>query len=283
MHLTERDHSIIKSIARYSLTSRLILEISKTYPKPFNQIQAVYRRMKQLEEAGLVNKRKMFFSGENYYYLTKRAGELILHEDERRRSTNKIFSPIKEVQQQHEYLISQFMIRFEQDCQKLKVPVEFFIREGQFIAWANREGELKKIVPDGTIVLRIKDKYRVFFLEIDRSTERIRTSSKINTNSFQEKIRRYTDFFQDIRNHELLKELIIKSFRVITVCITPERMENLRQAAQEMKKQKTFCFTYAGKFIEKREGEWSYKKANILRSPIFFYPDKAEPRTIFEK
>ena len=284
MRITARDQFVLKMLRRYHLTTRLLKEISTTCGQPFRHNSKIYECIKRLSEAGFVKRKKLLISGENYYFLTKAGAALSKTNDVR--LSPRATSPIKPALESHELLLSIFMTLVELSCHGLQVPFPHFLREGQFTADVKIKDDTFRLKPDGVIILKVKGKHRLFFLEIDRSTETVRGSNHINTKSFEAKIDRYTAFYDQAKDHPLLEDLDFSGFRVITMCLTKERMENLLEVARKKGKKRMFCFSHVGLVIEgdvTTANDWNYRLGNVLSSKSFQYPERINLESILSR
>ncbi len=137
-----------------------------------------------------------------------------------------------------------------------------FIRENHFEVI----GEGKRIIrPDGTIFLKVNGQNFLFFLEVDRSTTVVRSGDNTKR-TFEKKIKTYSEF-----KHYFWHNPIIHSFegnrgyRVLTICKTPQRLQNLLDLAKDMNKTTMFWFTTANVFLS--------KDRNCLFDRIWTLPD----------
>lgn len=270
MRLSDRDIFLLRRLTLYCLTTGLILKLSQVLSNPFPSSQSLYRRLNQLYREGYINRRRMLYTGEYYYFLTRKGSGVVSSQEENDRFTGKVWTPIKEGQQQHEFLISQFMVKLELDAKKLNIPLSFFIREGQFQAKVKIDGKSKTVTPDGVVGIMIKGKLRIFFLEIDRSTERVRGLGKWHSKSFQEKLNRYRALYQNHRR--VLAELGSNNFRVLTICVSEQRLQNLVKVAEEISPTKLYVFTKLSSYVKntgKGASGWEYSTANLFSAPLF--------------
>ena len=273
MRITDRDRFLLGLLRRYHLTTRLIRKLSVICGQPFRDQGNLSKCLGRLEGAGFLKRKKLLISGENYHFLTNAGVELSKTNDVR--LSPRATSPIKPALESHELLLSIFMTLVEISCHDLKVPFPYFLREGQFTADVKIDDNTFRLKPDGVIILKVKGKHRVFFLEIDRSTETVKGANHINTKSFEAKIDRYTAFYDQAKEHPLLKDLEFSGFRVITMCLTKERMENLLEVARKKGKKGMFCFSHVGLVIEgdvTTANDWNYRLRNVISSKTFLYP-----------
>lgn len=275
MRLTPRDRFVLARQARYYLTARLLVELSQLCPQPFADVKHVQRRMLRLFQAGLVRRDRRLTTGEYYYFLSPLGAQLAASEDEDNRFTGRVTNRMRPAFQEHEMMLAHVLVKLELDAAKLKVKILHLLRDGQFTATVDLDGQARRLQPDATVVLRIKGRARLFFFELDRSTERGRSTSRIATGSFRDKVVRYSRFFDTFQNHPLLRELNVDSFRVLTICRSPERSRNLRDVAQGMGKRRMFGFTEIGKLVESADESRVFREENLLSARAFTFPDQA--------
>ena len=248
----------------------------------FSSYEALYRRLGKLRAAGFLKRGRMLWNGEFYYYLGV-AGKAWLKENEGLALAPRSTRPCKAITQQHEFEVSRFMIRFLTDCQRLKIPVLSFWRDGEFAAVVRPvDGKTSKLIPDGTVVLKIKGKARVFFLELDRGTE---TSGVDQTGKgvFRRKLKLYQSYLQVCHRHPFLKGFDIHSSRVVTVCRSQARLEFLRVIAGEERLRKGAAFTCWPRLVEVSNSTaqgWQYLSPNFLAAPLFSFPGRSPPRSL---
>lgn len=283
LKITPRDRSILRSIAKLTLTTRLIWEHSQIYDKPFTSYDSLYRRLRKLCQAGFLCRDRLLSNGEWYYYLSK-AGQSWLVETEGMVVSTRATRPVKGPFQQHEYEISRFWIRWFADCKKLNIPILAFWRDGEFIATVNdqKDRKLYKLIPDGTVVIQIRGKARVLFLEMDNGTQ---TSGVDRTSKgvFRRKLKHYRQFFPSCPRHPFLSAYKVHRIRVMTVCRSQARVSFLKIIAEEERVGSRAAFTSWSHIVEitnlSAQG-WKYRPSNILAVPVFFYSGRSPPRSI---
>jgi len=220
----------------------------------------------------------MLWNGEFYYYLTKR-GISFLNQDQGKAVSSSATTPLGLNIQHHEFDISRYWIKFFSDCSKLQIPVLDFRRDRHFIA---RIGN-KKLVPDGTIILRVRGKAKIFFLEMDRSTETSGFYGKEEA-TIRQKIRLYQRLSRSFRDHPDLRAFNPYSMRAMFICLNESRAKNLCAVAQQMGVRNGCVFTDAKRFLKITNSYtangWSYRRCNLLATPIFSYPSRSPPSSL---
>ena len=181
--------------------------------------------------------------------------------------------------QAHEFEVSRFWIKFFSDSQKLHIPALQFWRDGSF-NYPARQGNL---VPDGTALLKVKGKTRVFCLEMDRSTQS-RGSEVQPGGVIHHKLIRYRQLSRAFRQDSTLAPYQPHSLRVVFVCQTEQRLESLRHLASEMGMGNLVTFTCVGRFLEITNpitaSGWDYRSANLFSASLFSFPARPPPRPL---
>jgi len=220
----------------------------------------------------------MLWNGEFYYYLTK-TGAAFLKDDQGYEVHRSARFPVALNIQHHEFDLARFWIKFFSDSKKLQIPVLQFWRDHQFIAPIKG----KKLIPDGTVALSIRGKTRILFIEMDRSTQTSGLGGKAGA-IIVEKLERYQRLQREFRTHPELVFLQPYSMRVVFVCLTEQRMQNLRQVAESMGLTKQCAFTCQPYFLDIASSDkahvWSYRRANILAAPLFVFPIRPPPASL---
>ena len=283
LRITHRDRFLLRSVAKFTLTTRLIWEQSQIYEQPFKSYDALYRRLRKLRQAELLCRDKLLSNGEWYYYLSKQ-GQVWLEQTEGIIVPVRATRPVKGPFQQHEYEISRFWIRWFADCKKLNIPVLAFWRDGEFIATVSDQKDRKpyKLIPDGTVVIQIRGKARVLFLEMDNGTQ---TSGVDRTSKgvFRKKLQHYRQFFKSCPQHPFLSSYKIHRIRVMTVCKSQARVGFLRAIAEEERVGIRAVFTSWPCLVETQDLSaqgWVYRTVNIVAAPLFACSGRSPPQSI---
>ena len=118
------------------------------------------------------------------------------------------------------------------------IPESAQIRDKVVVRNGSKKDEFS-ISPDAYFVLKHNGKYMNFLVEADRST--------MDKDRFFKKMQGYWEFHKQGRHKD---KLGINSFRVLTTCISNERVEGLRAKAKEADDAKKgsvmFWFTHEG-------------------------------------
>lgn len=236
----------------------------------------MYRRLNQLVRAGYINRRRMLWNGEYYYYLGKKGAELLKADGiyVPARATK----PIGDALQRHEYEVARFWLKFWQDCENANLPIFSFWRDGE-LAFASRQ-----VKPDGTILVSIGKTPVIFFLELDRSTQSS-CGTKGNLQSFRGKMERYLKARQTILKHPEIASHSVTKFRILVACQTSERMEHLMKATQLSGMNHLALFTFQEQWINSHSFTsrgWRYRNCNFLTEELFAFPGRSPPKGLVQ-
>ena len=277
MQLTPRDRFLLDRFTRYHMTSRLVQHLSHAHDQPFTSLRGAQRRLKELVDNGYLQRQRLVTSrGEHCYYLTRKAARLVFTPDEldQVKSSRVLFSGFRPSQEQHNLAISRFMVKLERDVAGAGVELPLFVRDGHLTYSMMLDGKPSKLRPDGTIVLVEDGTPALFFLEVDLSTEKLETikPNARNTLSFSEKIRKYTLFWKEYPKIRLGRH-VCPGFRVLTVCKTQKRLENLVALAGRMGKTGMFQFLTMDQYMNQDAGgSESFQDASLLHETGFATP-----------
>lgn len=187
----------------------------------------------------------------------------------------KAYTPISPTLLGHELDLTKFWIKFLDDAQKLNLPIVQFWRDGQFV-FHSHDG---KLIPDGTIILRIKGKHHVCFVEMDRSKQSsgIRGSAKA---VIRQKLQRYAELERRLKQHPALSPFRVSKMKVVFVCLTEQRLQNLLRVAEQLDVE---CgFTCWPRIVHVKHPDtaqgWQYRKANLLAAELFSFSSRAPPK-----
>ena len=265
-------------MTRFLLTTRLVDEVCKRNNVPFASSRPLCRRLEKLREAGLIQRDRLLINGEFCYTLTKVGAGFVA-------DTFGITIPARACSaprlntQAHEFALSQFLIKFFEDCEKLNVPIVQFWRDGQFMA--KLDGA--RLVPDGLVLLRIRGKVRAFFLEMDRSTQTSGVTGNANA-VVRQKFELYQKMGRRLGEHDELKSFGVVSMRLMVVCLSERRLQNLCLVAEAVGMGKRCAFTCWPRLIEVRNPNsargWDYLPANLLAASLFSFSGRSPPKSI---
>ena len=284
MQLTSRDRFLLDRFTRYHLTARLVQHLSYAHDQPFTSLRGAQRRLKELVDNGYLKRQRLVTSGgEHCYFLTRKAARLVFTPDEldQVKSSRVLFSGFPPSQEQHNLAISRFMVKLERDVADAGIEFPLFVRDGHFTYSMMLDGKPSMLRPDGTMVLVQGGTPALFFLEVDLSTEKLETirPNARNTRSFAEKIQKYTMFRREYPTITLGPH-VCPGFRVLTVCKTQKRLENLVALAGRMGKQGMFQFLTMAQYLNQdEEVAQSFQGASLLYETGFTTP--SGPTTLY--
>ncbi len=256
-------------MAHYMLTTRLVGEVCKRNGYSFSSFTTKCRRLDKLRKSGLIHRDRMLTTGEWYYWLS-REGAGIIEAEHVIEIPSRAISPVKPLMQSHEFDLSRFWIKFLDDCRKLNIRVLDFQRDGQFVF---HHGS-KKLIPDGAVVLRIRGKARVFFVEMDRSTQTSGIGGRQKA-VIRQKLERYRHLNRHLLWNEDLLSCRVHSMRLIIVCRSEARLRNLCAVAHDMGIRHCAVTCWPRLIDVTKEHTaygWNYKPANMLAAPLFAFP-----------
>jgi len=244
------DLSVLKSLAEYR-----ILTISQIAALHFKkQKKGASRRMKQLLNKGLVNKKHRGYGRtrgrpENIFLLTQEGFDILRKENflsttisykHIELSTTSCFD--------HQLLVNWFemhVLEMEKFIPKLSVS---FI-SSMSLGLGKREDGLpyvgdkiidpqgmeKSFIPDGVVSITLQQQTLLFFLEVDMGTESLATPKR-GPKDVREKIINYQNYFRSgkYKRYEKTWEHQLTGFRLLFLTNTQGRMVSLCQLVQEM-------------------------------------------------
>lgn len=273
MKPTHRDRFIFEKLCRYSLTAAMVADVSRVYRnargerQPYTTLRAAQMRLKTLTDHGYLKYQPLrYFKNTRCYRLARKAAKLILSPDEyqREKRSKILFADFRPSNEEHNMAISHFMVKLEIDADRAGIEFPVFARDGDSEATVEIDGRKRKLIPDATIVLVSRGDPQLFFLEVDMSTETLKW--------FAEKIRKYTLFRRDYPTITLGRHAC-RGFRVLTVCKSRKRLENLVALADRMKKTGMFQFLTMDQFLNQDAGgSESFQDASLLHEIGFATP-----------
>ena len=239
----------------------------------------MYRRLNQLTRAGYLNRRRMLWSGEYFYYLGRKGVELL--EAAGDSVPHRAKNPVKETLQRHEFEVARFWIKFMADCRTEKAVIEAFWRDGELSMDSGKDRW--RIIPDGAAALVHGSSCRLILLELDRSTE-VADGHLRSLKSVRAKFERYLHGRRAILNHPEIKPLAPNSLRVLVICISEERLNNLLAIADSLGIRNMIAFTCLPRFIDLIDNTatgWKYHSHSLLTSKVFSFPNRSPPESLF--
>lgn len=239
----------------------------------------MYRRLNQLVKAGFLNRRRMLYNGEFYYYLGAKGVQLLESSGDTIPHRSK--TPVSATYQRHEFEISRFWIKFMADCRVENSIIEAFWRDGELTVDIGKGKQ--RIVPDGAASVIHGTNRRLILLELDRSTE-MANGNLSSLKSVRLKFERYLRGRRAILEHPEIKPLAPTSLRVLVVCISEERLDNLRAIAGCLGIRNMMVFTCLTRFVDISNNTatgWRYRSNCFFTSELFSYPNRSPPEALF--
>jgi hypothetical protein len=185
---TERDREILAALDLVPLTVPQLLKLSETFGQPFTSERRVRERLQQLAETGWVLRWPYATAGPGapLYYKPSRMGFALLHGEHARAPTKRAFGPVGLLKQAHTIALAAFMVQTCVAAHRLGYRVTNVYRENTF----KLQTGAGTVYPDDSFQIRAShDTAYNFFLEIDCSTERIRSTK--DAESWERKLRTY--------------------------------------------------------------------------------------------
>jgi len=203
--LTPRDTEILAALDRCPLTAGQLLKLSQTFQQPFTHERLVRRRLRVLADVGRVRQSWYATAGPGgspaYYQLTL-LGFRLLHGPDAEPPTKRYLADVGVAHQLHTQSLADFTVHTAVAAHRDRIQMANFCRENSFRLTVGEES----IWPDCGFQLVTPAGCELnFFVELDNSTERLRSQKEIE--SWERKIRLY-DEFQDVCS---------KRFRVLIV------------------------------------------------------------------
>jgi hypothetical protein len=233
--ITPRDIEMLRALDYAPLTARQLEKLSATWDEPFSSARLARERMQRLGEAKLVTAGRYAIldrgQPENYYLLT-RGGYQFLHGPDSQPPTKGYFSPAALARQPHQRAVSDFIVHTICSAHRSGVHFTGFYRENTIRLTANGES----VYPDAAFALIVDDdKAFRFFVEVDNSTERVRSAKQ--TDSIERKIRIY-DAVQDQSPDERFRLVFVSAQN------SQERLTHILEAADSVMRirERTLCY-----------------------------------------
>ena len=220
--VTPRDRDLFAALDRCPLTVRQLLKLSVTFAYPFTTERRVQERLQHLCEAGRVRRWLYATAGQgalSYYTLTTLSYRL-LHGEDAASPSRGAFEPVGLSRQPHTQALADALVHLFVCAHAAGIRVEDYTRENSLRLNIAEES----LFPDGAFRLVGADgRSFAFFLELDNSTESIRSQTSID--SWQRKVRFY-ERYQDSKTER---------FRVLAITTGGEmRVQNLLACAASL-------------------------------------------------
>lgn len=223
--VTPRDYDLLAALDRCPFTARQLVKLSATFAYPFTSERKARQRLQVLCGSGRVRRGRYLAiadrgAGAPSYYFLSPQGHRILHGPEAMPPCKRAFRPIGIAHQHHSHSLAEFVAHAAVCAGRANLAVSGFCRENSVCLQVGDE----TLYPDCAFqILPLASDELSFFVEIDNSSERIRSEKSLD--SWQRKIRLY-DAYQD---------RCTKRFRVLVVTTrSHERLRHILDAAAEM-------------------------------------------------
>ncbi len=242
--LTERDIQVLKDIYKYHY-----LKASQIQELHFPSIQTANRRLSSLTQQALVKNFTVPNIPERIYYLGNKGAAMVAEQLNLNTSDLiKSTQPKDYYFMQHFLGINQFRITLTKTCHDSNIDLLGFIPEYYTQKTAGNRPPVKYIkdfvfdshdptdkishTPDAVFALVKNQKPALFFLEIDRGTEVLSNPEK----GFLKMIRDYLNYARTGKYKGYKEDFHcsqFKSFRLLIVTTTDQRLENMCQAIDQ--------------------------------------------------
>ena len=221
--LTARDTEILAALHRCPLTAQQLLKLSQTFEQPFTHERLVRRRLQALAHAGRVRQSWYATAGRGgspaYYQLTL-LGYRLLHGPDAEPPTKRYLADVGVAHQLHTQSLADFIVHTAVAAHRHGIRTANFVRENTFRLTVGDEN----IWPDcGFQLVTPAGRELNFFVELDNSTERLRSQKE--TESWERKIHLYDEF----------QDFCAKRFRVLVITTrSEERVDRILSTARQL-------------------------------------------------
>lgn len=249
--VTDRDLDILAALERFPLTAFQLLTLSKTFPQPFTDERRVRERLQALVSAKRIRKFRYAIAGPGApaYYLLSPEGYGLLHGPDAPPPSKRAFHELSVSRQAHAFYLAEFLVHFIVQARSREHTLLEYEREHLCALQCGEES----IRPDAGFQLRLKSgAYFRYYLEIDNSTERVRSTAV--PDAWERKVRLYEKYAATSEER----------YRVLVVTTKSEdRLRHILRMSGELltNKQKSLvCGTYLPTFLS---------TSNALETPCF--------------
>lgn len=249
--VTERDLDLLAALERFPMTALQLLKLSRTFPHPFTDERRARERLLALVKAKRIRQFRYAIAGPGSpaYYLLDSEGYRLLRGPQATPPSKRAFHELSVSRQAHAFYLAEFLVHFLIQAQHSGHTLLEYEREHQCVL---RCGE-QAIHPDAGFQLRLNSgAYFRYYVEIDNSTERVRSS--LVPDAWERKLRLY----------ERIAESGEERFRVLIVTTkSKDRLHHILRASHELltnKQKSLICGTYLANFLSSERG---------LESPCF--------------
>lgn len=189
--VTERDFEILSALERFPLTSLQLLKLSTTFATPFTDERRVRERLHALATAKRIRQFRYAIAGPGApaYSLLSSEGYGLLHGPDAPPPSKRAFQELSVSRQAHAFFLAEFLVHFIFEAHKRGHSVTDFEREHLCALHIGEEA----VHPDAGFQVRLHSgAYFRYYLEIDNSTERVR--STVVPDTWERKVRLYEQF-----------------------------------------------------------------------------------------
>ena len=183
-----RDTEIMMALDRCPLTTQQLLRVSETFQRPFTDVNNLRRRLRRLSAAGYLRSwpYAVATNGRSpYYFKLSRTGYRLLYGADSPLPKRRQFEAISPAHHHHTFCLAGFIVHLVRQAHRAGATIEHFARENS----VQFEAGPYTLRPDCSFVIRYRDRTFPFVVELDNSTERVR--SKLDTESIERKLRGY--------------------------------------------------------------------------------------------
>lgn len=256
--INETDLKILQDLGDYRyLDARQILALHKE-----DNERTLKRRLQLLFHAGFLDRPSQQFSylrpsSHIIYALGKKGAKLIFSDRRAEANWTKRNKSVKPLFLQHALMVSNFRVVLTLALNKTKESKLLNWQEENLSDKVYLEGQRLPVSPDAFFTIEDKDDLIHFFLEADRST--------MTQDRFLNKMKAYWQWWKEGKFKDKFN---ISAFRVLTVTISDERKENLRNATKKAddSQEGSEMFWFAC------EKDYSLEKPDSILNPIWQSP-----------
>lgn len=238
--VTDRDLDILAALERFPLTAFQLLKLSKTFSQPFTDERRVRERLHALVSAKRIRKYRYAIAGPGApaYYLLSPEGYGLLRGPDAHPPSKRAFHELSVSRQAHAFYLAEFIVHFIVQARSREHTLLEYEREH---LCALQIGE-DSIRPDAGFQLRLNTgAYFRYYLEIDNSTERVRSTAV--PDAWARKVQLYEKYAATCEER----------FRVLVVTTkSEERLRHILRVSGELlaNKQKSLvCGTFLPTFL----------------------------------
>lgn len=229
-----RDIDIMTAIDRCPLTANQLCRLSESFPVPLRDEWNLRRRMRVLQQAGLIQKFPYAIARDgrspSYYKLTK-AGFRLLYDETGAMPNPRYFREISPGHHHHTFSLAETIVHLCVTAAENNCEILHFARENSVKLVADPF----VLYPDGAFVIRRRDgRTFSFVLEFDNGTERVR--SKQDIESIERKIRGYDTHQSQFAAHDPDRYLVL-----FLTTRSEQRLRTILDAVAELTTQPSRC------------------------------------------